>query len=780
MGRTCVGVERDVARPNVELLALGHPLSQGVLVREDGGHQIRGHGIAGPLGHLLQRTESGFGRLAGRQVANDDSTGHPRVCHQALGPAIGDRPCLGFQHHVCQRRDRGVGRPGARRDQPHVAQGFRQRDAARCAGSHATRSCTRGITVDAGSNQTGPTVQFQCRAQDARRCRGAHDAVSRQDLDVIRLRDVGSGGIGASGQELSIPDERGRHDLADLERLLLRQGAADQLLDPDGPRGLDVESSLCVLDLDDHIAVGLDLGQCPDKHSSSRHLERIGGQGNGHEVLCLVGDVAPQRDAAGQTQCSGGLDIHRGRTGAHSRRYGDRVVGLEAVGVEVLQTTDRGLDGGDDRFTQPATAGFGRALDGDFLVGKRAVQAVLRLLGRPVGAIGALDPAGLGVVKHIDPLAGIGGIGLDAGLIQHTLATGEVFDELPLRSVGEVGHREGHPARVTHILVQLVGAHVAHQRDVFRQVHGGIALAHIVHQQGGAGVGRSDDDLGLQQRCAVGELLLDILGLGVRRQKIPVKSEEVEAALLVGVDLGLGHRLTFGPRVVAARHRVVVQRQVALCPCVGLDPSLGVDGVVADAAHRSAAIGLEGQRALLQHPGPRTVLHREDLAAQGGGVGDGDGSHPVLRHIDRANRQFITALVVDLDRGIATGHLDVTIAGADDGAGQVDLTASGLDVFQDDQSLVGIKEAIDCDQVVGPEADALSDVACTGGEIDRAGGRKVGADGEFDGVHTALHQAIDVQIAGIDVDGAHGEHHGLARFLEAGRQAVVPPVVQGP
>ena len=67
------------------------------------------------------------------------------------------------------------------------------------------------------------------------------------------------------------------------------------------------------------------------------------------------------------------------------------------------------------------------------------------------------------------------------------------------------------------------------------------------------------------------------------------------------------------------------------------------------------------------------------------------------------------------------------------------------------------------------------------GEVHRAGGFEVRRDGEFDVVDTALHQAIDIQEAGVDVDRAHREHARLRhtdRGLQARERSVVVVVVQ--
>ncbi len=207
-----------------------------------------------------------------------------------------------------------------------------------------------------------------------------------------------------------------------------------------------------------------------------------------------------------------------------------------------------------------------------------------------------------------------------------------------------------------------------------------------------------------------------------------------------------------------------------------IDAALSRDLGVLDAADGRAAVALGAQGALLEHPGELAVLDREFLTPQRGAVCDGDHTHAVFRHVDGVHRQLVGAAVVDLDRGIAAGHAQLAVAGADDGAGQVDAARRGLDFIENDQLLVDIEKAVDRGQAVDPKRDARADIALGVGEIDRGGGRKVFGNVQLNRVHTALHQTIDVQVAGIDVDGAHREHDGLAVLLVIGRHAVVARV----
>ena len=128
---------------------------------------------------------------------------------------------------------------------------------------------------------------------------------------VVSLQQFGTGHITASGQGLSIADVGCGDDLADLERLLLRRRAADQLLNPNVAFGLDIELALGILDLDDDIAVGLDFRQSPHKNRRARNLQGICRQRNGDKVLRFFGNISTQGDAAGQPQGSCGLNVDR-------------------------------------------------------------------------------------------------------------------------------------------------------------------------------------------------------------------------------------------------------------------------------------------------------------------------------------------------------------------------------------------------------------------------------------------------------------------------------------
>ena len=276
-------------------------------------------------------------------------------------------------------------------------------------------------------------------------------------------------------------------------------------------------------------------------------------------------------------------------------------------------------------------------------------------------------------------------------------------------------------------------------------------------------VGRAEHQLGFEQWRTIGETGLIEVGRCVGHQEVPVPAQQVKAALFVDFEVGLCLGLTFGPDVVAPRFRVV--RQVVRQ--IGHFAAGDAVGCVDDAAH---AIGFARgcQNALELLLAVVAVLEGVDLTLERSAVCDSDFANTVFRGIDHTGGQGVLALVVDVDRGVTAGHLDLTIACADDGAGQVDDTACGLDVVEDDGAGVGIKITIHGGQARSAIADAFECVAQAVCEI--AGGcrGKIFADRQFNVVHTALQGAVDIEVTRIDVDRAHGEDDRLFLNLREG------------
>ena len=766
------GQQRDVLALHVQALGARRlALAQQVLVRQQGLDQIGGHHVLGLVGQLgLAANASGLQLCVGKACGLEYVQGRSGVRNSALIHAVQNGTALGRQLHIAaggQHRRTG---PASRRHQHHIAQRFGQGDAARTLGGQAAMA--HYIAVHRDPDRAGTGVELDTLAHDARgQHRRVFYAIDRGDGHIARMDhqpiDIGGG-----------------DDLADLQAAVAGQRivvAVLQLIDHHVAAGTDVELADRVLDGDDHIAVGLDVGQGPADDHIAAHFQRIGRQGHGGErSVCVVWRRhRTDADAAAQQQLAGGEYGHRGLGCADQGLHRNRPIGLDAVGVEVFQPGDRGHLGGDDLFAQPATARFGRAVDGDFLVGKITLVGVVGFVGSPVHQIAR-------GISHLDRrVAG----GLDdaarqrIGRVGHGLTAGELLRPFPQRSVAEVDDRERHLATDAHIGVELVGLDVAHQRLVLDQIDGLVALLHVLSEHGGVKarakdvghVGSAEHQLGLEQRRTVGEAGVGEFGGGVGYQAIPVPAQQVEAALLVNIERGLGLGLAFGPDVIAPGLGVVAQaaRQIG---------HLAAGATVAGVNNAARAIGNAGpgQRALEFLLAEVAVLEGEDLPLERGAVGYGDLADAVFRGVDHARSQGVLALVVDVDGGVAARHLDRAVAGADDGAGQVDDTARRLDVIEHDGAGVGIEEAVHCGQTCRAVTDALERVAQAVGEVARTRRCKVLVNRQLDVVHTALQRAVDVQITRIDIDRTHRKDHGLFHHLvKSGSDLVVAGRVEG-
>ena len=609
------------------------------------------------------------------------------------------------------------------------------------------------IAVNRGAHRAGARVQFDTLADDARsQHRGVFNAVKRGDGDVA----------GAGDQAVCVGR---RNHLANLQAAVAGQWvvvAVLQVVDHHIAGGADIELADRVLDGDGHIAVGPNVGQRAADHHIAAHIQRVSRQRHGGESLIRIGgrtDPAEGNTAA-QQQLAGGQHADRGLGRAHQGLHLDRHIGLQAIGIKVLLTGNRGHLGGDDLLAQPTTALFLGSVGGDFLVGKVALIGVVGLLGHPVHRL-ARD------VDHLDRRL-VGGLDDGAaqrvGRIGHGLAAAELLLELPQLGVAEVGQRELHLAAGAHIAVELVGGDIAQQGFVLDQLDPAVALLHVLHEDriGKArgehlcDISRAEHQLRLQQRRAVGEAGLVEGRCGIGHQEVPVPANQVEAALLVNFQVGLGLGLAFGPDVVTAGLGLVGQRSVQI-------RHLATGHTLAGVGNAAHAIGLarRGENALQGLDAVGAIFKGKDFAFERAAVGDGDFADAVFRRVNHASGQCVLALVVDLDRGIAAGHLDLAVAGADHGAGQVDDAAGGLDVIEDDGAGVGIKVTVHRGQPRGAVADALERVAQAVGEVAALAWREVLGNGQLDVVNPALQRSIDVEVARINVDRAHRKDDGL-------------------
>ena len=141
-------------------------LTQQVLVRQHDLHQIRGHGVAGFVGHqgLVSQARCCQLRVAETRCL-EHFQGRRHVGYRALVHAIQDGALLGAQLHVAVRGQHGRTLPTRRRDQHHVALHFGQGDAARALGGHA--ALAQDTAVDADADRTCTRVEFDALADDA-------------------------------------------------------------------------------------------------------------------------------------------------------------------------------------------------------------------------------------------------------------------------------------------------------------------------------------------------------------------------------------------------------------------------------------------------------------------------------------------------------------------------------------------------------------------------------------------------------------------------------------
>ena len=184
--------------------------------------------------------------------------------------------------------NRGLGIiPGSGLDQPQIAVGFNQVDA-------AERSCgqtaiARDIAVDPGRNQTVAAIELNDAPDDPRGGADAQNAVGRQHPHLMRLPNaqlIELVEAFARFQQLAIQFIGGGNDLANAQRrsaLLVVD-----LFDRDVAGGNHIELAARILDADRDIAVRLDVGHRTREHRRARHLERVRGQRNRLEAVVVV------------------------------------------------------------------------------------------------------------------------------------------------------------------------------------------------------------------------------------------------------------------------------------------------------------------------------------------------------------------------------------------------------------------------------------------------------------------------------------------------------------
>ena len=625
---------------------------------------------------------------------------------------IDDRPVHRFQVDVARERgDRGRGaRERLRCDQAQVARELDDADVA------------RGARGDAA------------RAEDGRIQTHVDRPLAAIHLDARRL-DAGLGAVDAVGGR-DRQGTAGQH-LAELQHLAV---AAVQHRDRHVAGAAHVGRSGDVLQLQRHRTLRVDGRRGAEDDGVVADLQRVGGDRHRararptHEGVVRWHDraerigVTAELDAVRQDQTADAVDADLGCLRTVDEAHGDRVVRLQGVRVVVLEPGDRhGLD-------------------------------VDRLLAEPT----ATGRPGIDRSCGVDVVAGVALL-LDVGPTLRGRRRQRRF-VFPLRRVAEIGSPEHHLRLRADVGVDLQRRHVVDLRDTGDDVHRLVNLLlvkreidEVVRQLRLAkGARRRQLDpacqaLGLEQwrRIAEFDVFPDLVVVSDDGVQVEETRDDLEAVLLELLDLRARLLLALDPDVVLPVVGLVGQR-LARLGCLGGGELVADRGdvVVAAGRHQHALEGLDLGRC---------VGRRVDGAAEAGAVVDRDRADAVGRHVDQVGSQLPLAAVADVDAGVAAGCAQFAVAGADDLPGQRDAPALGRDRVEQDGAVGSIEEARDR-HVARAVADAGQRVAQRIGEAGGAPRVEVLVDDERVLDHAALHQAVDVQVLGADVDVAQRQH----------------------
>ena len=156
--------------------------------------------------------------------------------------------------------------------------------------------------------------------------------------------------------------------------------------------------------------------------------------------------------------------------------YRYRIIGAQTIGIKVLQAGNGGHLGRDGLGSQPAAARGGRAVNQNLLVLKVAVVAVKTAVLLPVANLTLDRRLGGGLQYRFNR-----GVRL-----RHSgrFTTAELLAQSPERRICEVEYRKCKLAASASIFIELVGAHVAHQRNILHHVNSEIALLLVAHNHG--------------------------------------------------------------------------------------------------------------------------------------------------------------------------------------------------------------------------------------------------------------------------------------------------------
>ena len=138
-------------------------------------------------------------------------------------------------------------------------------------------------------------------------------------------------------------------------------------------------------------------------------------------------------------------------------------------------------------------------------------------------------------------------------------------------------------------------------------------------------------------------------------------------------------------------------------------------------------------------------------------IDDRDAALAERGRVDAVENETVSALVVDVDARVAAGDLQPAVAGTENLTGNRDLAPLWGNIRDDDRLSLRVEVSLD-GNTIDAEGDAGQRLAA-GVQQAAAGGRaqKGIAYMERHGVHAALHETVDVQIAGRDRDASLGD-----------------------
>ena len=587
-------------------------------------------------------------------------------------------------------------------------------------------------------------------ARDRRQAAGAQDVAVHAQGRAALARDAALGGrqvdAVALDQRVAVHAadavaRRDGHVAARADDLVHHQaggGAAEHHGDVDVAAGRHADRhAAAAVDQQHDVARRADVGRIVVDHVLRTALHRALARTQGHLAAGRHPDVALDQQVLLAGDADGGAVV------AHEADA-DVVVGLEAVGVVVLEADDLVLDVRDGLGLQPAAAAHlvGR-IHNALVIGEGAVVGGQGLCRRAH----VLPAVGVGIVllgqDHvtIEPRTiGMAGDATHAGARQQVDRGDAVFDDdtgiLHLHEARAVGGARAAGRRIPCTADgQRLGFEQGQTGPVFGRTH---RMGHVVRHQ---------------PVLEIRQVAEQVEGIGLEgvldrhRAFMPVDPDILQAGARVE------HRARAGMVDVAADLRV-------------------------DDAREALGVRDPGVRGLLQHA---IKLPLDDLAAAVGvlelgrlhpvdarGVDQGDLAHAVLAGVDAVGDELVVAVVDDVHAGVAMGRLDLAVARAQDLARQDHAPALGHDVLHHDGLLGVVEIGLDRDALVA-EVHPRHGIALAVDQLpvvrpDRIGiGVEAGIDFQFDSLRAALDQAVDVEETRRHGDGALGQDGRVGR-----------------